>query len=139
MFRSIKTSETNRAVVRELTKRLGVGAENLIARIAFAYSISQDRKLDLKDIANSGGKEYSSEVLFGNYLPFYIAVVCQRYGLYHTDYNIPRYVKMHIDDGLNLISEVAKENPKLPLIDFIIEQIDKGLEGLIDSYQSKEN
>ena len=43
MLKSIKTSEANRSVVAELTAKLGMGPENLIARIAFAYSISQGR------------------------------------------------------------------------------------------------
>jgi len=128
MLKSVKTSERNRIVVRELTTKLGLGPENLIARIAFAYSIAQGRKLDLGDIEDSKGKEYSAKVLFGDYPEVYVAVICQQYGLYKTDYDIPRYIKMHIDDGLSLISEMTKENPNLPLFDFVVEQIDNGLE-----------
>jgi DNA sulfur modification protein DndE len=130
MFKSIKTSENNRAVVKELTNKLGLGPENLIARIAFAYSISQGRELKLKDIEDSKGKEYSSAVLFGDYLPVYVAVICQLYGLYKTDYDIQRYVKMHIDDGLHLIAEITKVNPNFTLLDFVLENIDKGLKAL---------
>ena len=131
MIRSIKTSQTNRKVVRELTSKMGLGPENLIARIAFAYSIAQGRKLDLADIQDSKGKEYSAKVLFGDYSEIYVGIVCQYYGLHKTHYDIPRYIKMHIDDGLALISETARQNPNLPLLDFVIEQIDKGLEGTI--------
>ena len=130
MIKSIKTSENNRAVVKELTNKLGLGPENLIARIAFAYSISQRRKLKLNDIEDSKGKEYSSAVLFGDYLPVYVAVICQLYGLYKTDYDIPRYAKMHIDDGLHLIVEITKANPNFTLLDFVLENIDKGLVSL---------
>ncbi|MBA7499603.1 hypothetical protein ES704_02348 [subsurface metagenome] len=128
MIRSIKTSEKNREVVRELTTKLGLGPENLIARIAFAYSVAQGRKLDPRNIQDSKGKEYSAKVLFGDYSEVYIAIVCQHYGIYKTDFDIPRYIKMHIDDGLSLISEMTKENPNLPLFDFVVEQIDHGLE-----------
>ena len=131
MISSIKTSEKNRKVVRELTAKLGLGSENLIARIAFAYSVAQGRKLDLGDIQDSKGKEYSAKVLFGDYSEMYVAIVCQQYGIYKSDYDIPRYIKMHIDDGLNLISEIIRQNPNLSLLDFVIEQIDKGLEGII--------
>jgi len=130
MLKSIKTSERNRIVVKELTTKLGLGPENLIARIAFVYSVAQGRKLDLGDIEDSKGKEYSAKVLFGDYPQIYVATICQHYGLYKTDYDIPRYVKMHIDDGLNLISQVTHENPNLPLFDFVFEQIDKGLDSL---------
>ena len=79
MFQSVKTSEINRSIVAELTSKLGVGPENIIARIAFAYSISQGKKLNLSNFGDSKGKEYSSKVLFGEYLPFYVAAVCQYY------------------------------------------------------------
>ena len=130
MIRSIKTSEKNRPVVRELTTKLGLGPENLIARIAFAYSVAQGGKLDLSDIQDSKGKEYSAKVLFGDYSEIYVAIVCQHYGIYKSDYDISRYIKMHIDDGLNLISQATKENPNLSLFDFILEQIDSGLQSL---------
>jgi DNA sulfur modification protein DndE len=130
MIRSIKTSEKNREVVRELTTKLGLGPENLIARAAFAYSVAQGRKLDLSDIQDSKGKEYSAKVLFGDYSEIYVAIVCQHYGLYKTDNDLARYIKMHVDDGLNLISQATKENPNLSLFDFILEQIDSGLQSL---------
>lgn len=128
MLKSIKTSELNRSVVAELTAKLGMGPENVIARIAFAYSIAQGRKFNLDEIEDSKGKEYSSKVLFGDYLDFYIAVVSQHYGLHKSDFDIPKYIKMHIDDGLESIKVITLENPNLPLLDFIIEQIENGLE-----------
>jgi len=131
MLKSIKTSELNRPVVAELTAKLSMGPENVIARIAFAYSMAQEKKLNLSDIKDSKGKEYSSKVLFGDYQDFYIALVCQHYGLHKSDYDIPKYIKMHIDDGLESIVKVTNENPNLPLFDFVLEQIEKGLEKLI--------
>ncbi|MFC1908211.1 DndE family protein [Chloroflexota bacterium] len=130
MLKSIKTSESNRLIVSELTSKLGMGPENIIARIAFAYSIAQEQKFNLNDIKDSKGKEYSSKVLFGDYLDFYIAVVSQYYGLHKSDFDIPKYIKMHIDDGLESIKAITLENPNLPLLDFIIEQIENGLEVL---------
>jgi len=130
MLKSIKTSEANRSVVTELTAKLGMGPENLIARIAFAYSISQGRKLSLSDMQDAKGKEYSSKVLFGDYSAFYIAIVCQHYDLHKKDYDIPKYIKIHIDDVLELISKVIQENRNLPVFDFILDQINEGLEAL---------
>jgi DNA sulfur modification protein DndE len=132
MFKSIKTSEANRKVVADLTSKLGMGPENLIARIALAYSIAQGRRLNPADLEDSKGKEYSGLVLFGEYSTFYVAIVCQLYGLHKTDYDIPKYIKMHIDDGLRLISEVIRENKNLPLFDFILDQIENGLKTLVN-------
>ena len=127
MFTHIKTSKTNREVVAELTRKLNLGPENMIARIAYAYSISKERKLNLKDIQDSGGKEYRSTVLFGNNVNYYIGLVCIHYGLYKTDKDIPRYIKMHIDDGLELLDFEINDNPNLTGFDFLVKKIDEGL------------
>ena len=134
MIKSIKTSEKNREVVKELTTKLGLGSENLIARIAFAYSVAQGRKFNLSDIQDSKGKEYSARVLLGDYSEIYVAIICQHYGVYKSDYDIPKYIKMHIDDGLSLISHSVEDNPNLPLLDFILEHIEKGLGTLSINY-----
>lgn len=68
MFTSIKTSKANKDIVTELSRKFNLGAENIIARIAFTYSLSKDRLLSLSDIADSQGKEYSKHVLFVNIL-----------------------------------------------------------------------
>jgi len=114
--------------VTELTHKLNLGPENVIARIALSYSLSKDRKLDLGEIQNAGGKEYSKNVLFGNYLPYYVALICNHYNLYKTDKDIPKYIKMHIDDGLELIDIELKDNPNLDGFDFLVQKIDEGLE-----------
>ena len=44
MFTQIKTSKENKEVVSLLTRKLGFGAENVIARVAFTYSLSTNRK-----------------------------------------------------------------------------------------------
>ncbi len=127
MLKSIKTAEVNRLIVAELTSKLGMGPENVIARIAFAYSLAQDKKLNLSAIKDKKGKEYSSKVLFGDYQDFYIALVCQHYAIHKSDINIPDYIKMHLDDGLESIKYIIEENSNLQLLDFIVEQIEKGL------------
>lgn len=92
MFTQIKTSKANKIIVTDLSRRFNLGAENVIARIAFAYSLSSGRKLKLSDIADSQGKEYSKNVLFRNNYPFYIALLCTHYGIYKTDKDIPKYM-----------------------------------------------
>lgn len=130
MLNSIKTSEANRKIVTELTNKMGLGPENIVARLAFAYSLSMEKQLDLKNLEDSKGKEYSSKVLFGDYLHYYIALICQRYNLNKNDEKIAKYIKMHIDDGLRLMGCMVKDNPNLPLFDFIFSQIERGLKAL---------
>ncbi len=131
MFNSIKTSKENKIVVTELSRKFNLGAENIIARIALTYSLSQDRLLSLVDIADSQGKEYSKNVLFGNNMPYYVGLVCVKYGLYKTDKDIPKYVKLHIDDGLQLMNKELQENPNLNGYDYLIDKITHGLEDII--------
>ncbi len=127
MFTSIKTSKQNKELVTLLTNKLSLGAENVIARLAFSYSLSMDRRMDLAQVKDAQGKEYNAKVLFGDYLEFYIALVCVHYNLYKTDKDIPRYIKMHVDDGLELINkEVSKKN-NITGIELIIDKVEKGL------------
>ena len=132
MFNSIKTSRANKLVVTELSRKFNLGAENVIARIALAYSLAQDRQLSLSNIADSQGKEYSKNVLFGSNLPYYIGLICVKYGLYKTDKDIPKYVKLHIDDGLQLMNKELRNNPNLNGYDYLIDKIETGLNALQD-------
>jgi len=127
MFSTIKTSRANKDIVAQLTNKLNLGAENVIARLAFSYSLNTDRKLNLNEMRDAGGKEYSSKVLFGNYADIYLALLCVHYNLYKSDKDLPRYVKMHIDDGLDLIAKEIESKDSITGNDFIINEIEKGL------------
>ena len=131
MFTSIKTSRANKYIVTDLSRKFNLGAENIIARIALTYSLSKDRILSLSDISDSQGKEYSKNVLFGSNLPYYVGLVCVKYGLYKTDKDIPKYIKMHIDEGLQLMNNELRDNPNLNGYDYLIDKIEAGLNGLI--------
>jgi hypothetical protein len=50
MFTQINTSKENKEIVSLLTRKLNLGTENIVARIAYTYSLSQDKKLDLNKI-----------------------------------------------------------------------------------------
>lgn len=130
MFNNIKTSKANKEVVTDLTRKLQLGPENIIARLALGYSLSKDRKLNLSDIRDSGGKEYSRNVLFGQYHTMYVALICQQYQIYKTDKDIPKYVKMHIDDGLDLLKKEIEDNPNLSGFDFLAKKIEVGLKSI---------
>lgn len=131
MFTQIKTSRENKAVVTDLSRKFNLGAENVVARIALTYSLSLGHKFRLTDIDDSQGKEYSKSVLFGSNYPFYIGLICVHYGLYKTDKDIPKYIKMHIDDGLQIMNRELKDNPNLSGFDYLIDKIDGGLKAIL--------
>ncbi|UPT70972.1 MAG: DndE family protein [Flavobacterium sp. JAD_PAG50586_2] len=127
MFTQIKTSKENKEVVSLLTRKLGLGAENIIARMAFSYSLSKGTTFNLNEIKDSSGKEYSKAVLFGDYYDFYLGLICTHYGLYKTDKDIGRYIKMHVDDGLQLLNKEVNSLSNIDGFDFLIEKIENGL------------
>lgn len=132
MFTHIKTSKENREVVARLTRKLNLGTENIVSRIALTYSLSKDRKLNLKDIQNYGGKGYSKAVLFGDYLDYYVGMVALHYSIHITDKDLAKYVKMHIDDGLQLLNEEVTNNSNLDGFEFLKDKIESGIQIIIN-------
>ncbi|MEN9611675.1 MAG: hypothetical protein RLZZ628_2489, partial [Bacteroidota bacterium] len=114
----------------KFTKRFNVKAENVVPRIALAYSISKGRKMRLPDTKDSKGKEYKDNILFGKYRHYFVSLLCQHYNVYKTDDNIRKYVKMHIDDGLDLMDRFFESNPTYSVFDFLIETVERGIEGI---------
>ena len=127
MFKQIKTSGANRQVVTDLTRKLGLGAENIVARLAIAYSLGRRHKFSTSDVLDSAGKEYSANVLFGSNGKLYLAMLCTLYGITEKDKNIPRLFKAHLDDGLQLIDKDLKENPNISGFEYLIDKINEGL------------
>lgn len=127
MIGQIKTSTENKERVTRLTRKFGLGAENIIARIAIAYSLKQGGHFDPTKVKDSGGKEYSRNVLFGNLFPLYLPMICEHYQIKSTDKDLPRYFKLHLDDGLELIDKDVKDNPNLVGFDYLFDKIHEGL------------
>ena len=127
---NIRTSEKNQEIVRKLTQKLPQGAkENVIARVALGYSLQTGKKFTVGDfnIYDSKGKEYKDHILFDErFRDFYIALISQHYGIYKTDDNIPKYIKLHIDHGLELMYRIFQNNLNYTFIDFLAEFIEKG-------------
>lgn len=132
MLLHIRTSEANKTIVSELTRRMFPQgqSENVISRIALAYSLSQEVRLDLNDIRDTRGKEYKEETLFGAYRTYYVALVCQHYGIHKDDINLPRYLKMHVDDGLEKLNKLFAASKSYTGLDFLIDHIERGSEAL---------
>jgi len=131
MFTHIRTSKENREVVAKLTRRLNLGTENIISRIALVHSLSKDKKLKLEMVQNSSGKEYTKSVLFGQYLDYYLGLVALHYSIHITDKDLPKYIKMHIDDGLQLLNEELNQRNNIDGFDFLVEKIELGIKELI--------
>ena len=131
---NIKTSEENKFVIAELKGKLPAGThENFIARIALAYSLASGRKFDLgkKSEYDSKGKEYKDHILFDpSKKKYFIGLICQHYNIHRSDTGIPKYVKLHIDDGIEKIGRAFKDQPSLTFMEFLMEQLDAGLEHL---------
>ena len=123
MISHIKTSKVNKERVSQLTRRLALGAENTIARMALSYSLSKDRSMNLGEIQDAGGQEYAKSVLFGNHFEFYTGMVCVHYGIHSSSPDLGKYIKMHIDDGLELLDQELQSRNNMDAFDFINEKI----------------
>ena len=110
-FNHIKTSEKNHLRIKELTNKLQFGSENVIARLAFCYSLASGEKLSIESIQNSKGKEYSARVLFGVYIDEYVYLICTHYSLYIMDSDLPKYIKLHLDHGIETLHTTLEQNP----------------------------
>ena len=125
-MRSIKTSLSNKEVVTNLTTKLQLGAENVIARIALSLSLSKMKKFDISDIKDSKGKEYTKNIFFGDYYFIYASLVCQLYNINKLDPSIPKLIKIHLDDGLEILDkEFSDSNNKG--IDYLLTSLPTGL------------
>jgi len=130
MFPHIKTSKENREVIAKLTQRLNLGTENIIARIALAYSLAQNRTLSIENLKDSGGKEYAKEVLLGKYPNYYLGMIALHYQVHISDQDLPKYVKLHVDDGLSLIEEEVFHAGNVEGFDYLTDIIAKGINEL---------
>jgi DNA sulfur modification protein DndE len=133
---NISTSEKNKEVVQHLTRKLPTGTkENVVARIALGYSLQTGKKFTEQEFGKDGydskGKEYKDHILFdAKHREFYIALIAQYYGIYRTDEKIVKYIKHHIDHGLQLMANIFEGNNNYTFIDFLTEHLDKGITAL---------
>jgi len=118
---NIKTSSE---LVKKLTNKMGLGEENHIARIALAYSLAKEVTYNSGITYNSEKqKEYKDNTLFGNHKDYYISLICQKYQIHKDDTEVRRYLKWHIDNGLEMISLYFEENKNVSGIEFLLDYI----------------
>jgi DNA sulfur modification protein DndE len=131
MVINISTSESNKQIVTELSQKfLHTKEENIIPRIALGYSLQRGRKFSENDfgIYDSKGKSYKDQTLFNpKYKNLFILMICQYYGINKNNENISKYIKLHIDDGLEALYNLVQSDEKYTLMDFLKDHLDKGI------------
>jgi DNA sulfur modification protein DndE len=134
---NIHTSGKNKEVVQKLTRKLPTGTkENVIARLALGYSLQTGKKFSKPEFNeyDSKGKEYKDHILFdARYRDLSIALICQHYEVYRTHEDIPKYVKLHVDHGLEMINQLFEDNQNFTFFDFLQEYLDRGISYLEDT------
>jgi DNA sulfur modification protein DndE len=135
---NVSTSEETEAILAKLQSRFSVTSKNILMRIALAYSLTRGRKLSLSKPEDTKGNPYKEITIVGNYRSYYIALICQFYDIYKTDSDIPKYFKLHIDDGLRLLEKLFSESSNYNLSDFLLEHIERGIDSLEQAVSSNE-
>lgn len=134
---NIKTSKNNQEVISFLTQKLpGNTKENIIARIALGYSLASGKRFTQNEFNSydSQGKEYKDSILFDTAnRDYYIALVCQAYGINKNNDLIPKYVKLHIDHGLEAINYLFVNRQQYTFFDFLVENLSKGIDAIIET------
>jgi DNA sulfur modification protein DndE len=132
MFTSIRTSLDNKQRVTDLTRRFGFRTENIVARIALVYSLAQGRIRGDGSGRDSRGKEYSAQVLFGEHLPVYVALICSTYNIPRNHRDMSKYIKLHLDDGIERLDSLLAANPNDQPWELFVQLVEDGLTQLVD-------
>lgn len=122
MPKTYKTSKNNRTLVTDLTRILSLGHENHIARIGLMYSLKNHEPStnEIYKIKDSGGKEYSTNVLFGEYEDLYKEVTAYCHNIAVNDPKIDFYIKYHLDRGIELLAHlIIEEQTAMSLEEFV--------------------
>lgn len=107
MSYTIRTAEEFKIPIASQSRFWDLGAENVIARMAFAVSLEMGEPIDLENMRDTKGKEYNAKVLFGDYQKTYEAMLCLREQITPEHPDFKRYIKAHIDRGLLRLLEYS--------------------------------
>ena len=124
MPKTFKTTKSNYEVVKQLSRKLGLGHENHIARLALVYSIKTYFRVDNDNIVvgDSSGKEYSSSVLFGEYRDVYLLLIADKHDITVNNPKIYHLVKFHLDNGLTMLGKLILEEQEIEDLEEFIEK-----------------
>lgn len=132
---NIKTSSE---LVKKLTNKMGLGEENHIARISLAYSLAKGATYSFVNLYSSTDKqkEYKDNTLFGSYKDYYISLICQKYQIHKDDTDVRKYLKWHIDNGLEMINLYFEENKNVSGIEFLLDHVELGIDAINENETS---
>ena len=68
-----------------------------------------------------------NNVLSGNHYFIYESMICTHYQINNDDKDLPRYFKIYLDYGLQLIYDNVKDNTNLVSNDYLFDKIQNGL------------
>jgi DNA sulfur modification protein DndE len=100
---SIKTAERFKLPIAVQSRTWDLGPENVIARMAFSLSLEMPDPIDINNLEDTKGKEYPVKVLFGELQSVYEGMLCLREEISNTHPDFKRFVKGHVDRGLELL------------------------------------
>ena len=123
MAKTFKSSKKNKAIISEVTRVLALGSENHIARLAIVHSLKNWANNSEIRNQDSGGKEYSSGVLFGEHEYAYRLMIAVQHNLSFKDPIIDELIKFHLDTGIEKLEQSV-----------LIEERIQTLEEFIDEY-----
>ena len=103
MSYTIKTAEAFKLPIASQTRAWDLGAENVIARMAFTTSLEMTEPIHIDSLLDAKGKEYNAKVLFGSFRATYEAMLCLREGITASHPDFKKYVKAHVDRGLGVL------------------------------------
>jgi len=135
---NVSTSEETEAILGRLSQRFSLSSKNILMRIALTYSLTRGRKLHDNKPEDTKGNPYKEITVVGHYRSYYVALICQFYGIYKTDSDIPKYFKLHIDDGLRQLDKLFSESSNYNLSDFLLEHIERGIDSLEQAITTNE-
>jgi DNA sulfur modification protein DndE len=127
---NVSTSEETETILNKLQNRFNITSKNILMRIALAHSINRGRKLNNETPKDTKGNPYKEITIVGNFRNYYVALICQHYNLYKTDTDIPKFFKLHIDDGLILLDKLFAESSNYSFSDYLLEHIERGIDSL---------
>lgn len=141
---SIKTSKANLPVLERLKQAYDFKYYYVPARIAIAYSLQLKHRFNISThtVLDNGGKEIDEKDLFGHRdsLTLYHSLLNQHYGRLIEDSEFMKLVKLHMDDGLEILGKELLDSGrgKFAHVDFLISIVKRGLSLINDSNQTRE-
>lgn len=128
-------------IVKKLSRKMELGEENHIVRIALAYSLAKNCHYDANEILHNNKekqKEYKDDTFFGHYKNYYISLICQKYQLKKENPKVKEYLKWHVDKGLHLIDNFFETHKNTTGIEFLLENVDLGIDAIQENESSSD-